>query len=197
MKISKALLAKYAQGKCNPQEQQLVEDWLNQHETLEDKDEVGEFKKFHDETWRKIAHGSGFGKRKAITSARSLIRYAAAACIIFGAFIGGRVSANPGSAVTVDANGYKENLYLTGGPNLRTNLKGDHFRVNFKGTLSLYNASNKEQIITTGDSTFILGPKKVYYLSGSTVDPMLIEGFGNNYDDPMVSELSILRIDNE
>ncbi|MEM8506994.1 MAG: hypothetical protein AAF717_04155 [Bacteroidota bacterium] len=199
MKISKALLAKYAENNCTPEEKRLVENWLDTYETLDNVSNGGEFKAFHDDTWDEIARRSGFGDRKVITLAKTLFKYVAAACIVYGAFLGGRVTASPAMEKSNASRTFKEHLYVVGGNGVDGNLPGKRFKLKFDGTLRLFNASQKEQIVVTGDSTFVLVPGKTYYLIGSTDSPKLInnliESTGHYSKTPKVSEFSILRID--
>lgn len=197
MKISKELLAKYAKNECSPKEKRFVENWLDESDTLNMINEEGEFKKYQADTWDKIAQISGFGKRKVIPLSRRFFQYAAAACIIFGAFIGGRATASSGSERFNLNKGYENHLYLTGGNNLRANLPGKRFQLKFEGTLQLFNASNREQTILTGDNTFTLKSGTSYYLIGTTNEPQLIEEIVGYPSMPNVSNLSILRIDDK
>ncbi|MEM8928823.1 MAG: hypothetical protein AAGC45_11510 [Bacteroidota bacterium] len=197
MKISKELLAKYAKDECNLEEKRFVENWLDESESLDNVNEKGAFKQYHDDTWDKIAQISGFGKQKVIPFSRRFFQYAAAACIILGAFMGGRVTASSGSKKVDFNKEYENHLYLTGGNNLRANLPGSHFKLKFEGTLQLFNASNREQVIVTGDSTFVLKSGISHYLMGSTDKPQLIEEIVGYPSIPNVSYLSILRIDDK
>ena len=197
MKISKSLLAKYAQGTCNPEEKHFVENWLDAQESLGNVNDEGEFKKFHDETWGEIARILGFGKPRILPSPGLFLKYAAAACIIFGAFIGGRVTASSGSKGSHLNTLYEEHLYLTGGNNLMANLPGERFKLKFEGTLQLFNASDRDQFIVSGGTTLVLKSGVVYYLMGSTDKPQLIEEIVGYPNVPDASNLSIRRIDDK
>ena len=168
MKISKALLARYAQKKCTEKERLFVENWLNSYETLDNVKEDGQFDKHKEEAWDYIAKTNGFGNSKVTSLSKTIFKYAAVACIIFGAFVSGRVSASSNPDRTIKSIEYEEHLYLTGGSDLQANLYGNRFKVKFRGTLQLYNASQKEQTIISGDSTFVLIPQRIYFLTGST-----------------------------
>ena len=197
MKISKTLLAKYAQNKCTPEEKLFVENWLSAYETFENIDDEGEFKPFQEQTWEQIAEQAQFGNRKVISFSRTIIKYAAAACILFGAFIGGRVSANSSTGKTENVKNYEEHLYVSGGDKLNTHLAGDQFKIKYQGTLQLFNGSLKSQTIFVGDSTFIIKPGVFYHLMGSHQNPKLLSGLEIGVKDANVSDLSILRIDDK
>mgnify|MGYP001791973795 CR=1 FL=1 len=170
MKISKELLQKYASGTCTEEEHEFIEKWLNSGGSFS---ETGYERLFEprkeivrQQLHRRLWHNYNTMGRNT----KRVIRLSAAACMLFGAFLGGRVSANSKAPVALESPRFEEHLYIKGVKDVQgdLNLPGDYFRVRFDGTLRLYNASKKVQVVQSGDSLFTLEPNRAYYLSGNT-----------------------------
>jgi len=207
IKITKALLSEYYNHSCSDEEKKAVEAWL-QADSLDDSLSIPTKEKMeiNEEIWESIRIKSNFKTGRALKLFRKSLRVAAAACILIGAFLSGRVSANVRSIVSEKYSTYKERLYITGVKDVQgdLNLPGDNFRITFDGTLRLYNASRKVQTIQSGDSLFTLMPDRVYHLSGATnraelmgglqSEPRDIEESGQNEN---TGNFSIIRLDRQ
>lgn len=203
MKISKELLQKYVSGNCTEDERKEIDIWLNSggkfpkthyEELFEPRKEIIR-QKLHKRLWHNY---NTLGR-----NTKRIIRFSAAACMLFGAFLGGRVSANTNAPAIVESHkNEKQHLYITGGKGSNGNLPGDNFQVKFDGTLRLYNGSLKPQTVQSGSSSFILEPKQAYFLTGSTENAQLINdlsiGIGDmntSGDNETLGDFSISILD--
>ncbi|MEM6895656.1 MAG: hypothetical protein AAF554_18300 [Bacteroidota bacterium] len=201
MKISNELLKRYSVGNCNPQEKRAVEAWINylQDDGLLSEKEFGNsIDSIRTKLFKTLFHQKG--ETPIIRFYKNSMRFAAAACIIFAAFFGGRVSAKNTSSKTIEDRRFNEHLYFVGNGDLKGNLPGNNFQIEFGGVLQLYNASKKMQSVVVGDSTFRLHPGLYYYLEGSTQNPKLVDSkvYGNKVflGTPSAKYVSIVRTDN-
>ena len=207
IEITKALLSEYYNHSCSDEEKKAVEAWL-QADSLDDSLSIpaNEKMEIKEELRESIRKKGNYKTGRAPKLFRKSLRVAAAACILIGAFLSGRVSANVRSIVSEKYSTYKERLYITGVKDVQgdLNLPGDNFRITFDGTLRLYNASRKVQTIQSGDSLFTLMPDRVYHLSGATnraelmgglqSEPRDIEESGQNEN---TGNFSIIRLDRQ
>lgn len=194
MKITKELLERYAQGKCTEAELSAIEDWLpneaDETDRLSDHALASEKKK----VWARILlHQKS--DTPIIRFYKNTMRFTAAACIVFGAFVGGRLSANSKSNYNTRKIDIEEHLYVYGKNGYEGHLRGTEFKIEFDGTLGLYNASLGDQVISTGDTIFILQPGKRYNLYGQTDAPLFLpQGKNLTFDErPTAEHFSVLR----
>lgn len=200
MKITSSLLKKYTSGQCTPQEVKLVEDWLSTSEddAVLSPQEIGDSPKvIRDNLYTSLFNAGDNSASLPLYS--KLSRYAAAACVIFAAFFGGRFSANTANATMAVDPHPKDHLYISGGNGSQGNLSGKVFKVSFDGSLRLYNGSMNPKSIQVGDTAFVLEARHYYYLQGSVNKPSLIKETYSTYDfgDTFKPEgyFSILRLD--
>ncbi|MEN1785848.1 MAG: hypothetical protein AAGF77_12005 [Bacteroidota bacterium] len=203
IKINKLLLSKYYNNSCTHEERKAVEAWLKADNLdellyLSKKEKI----KIKEEIWESIRFKNSLKTERVLLSMRKGFRVAAAACILFVAFLGGRVSAHTNITAPVESAEFQEHLYLFGGMGTHGNLPGEHFRLRFDGTLRLYNASQKLQTIQSGDSLFVLEPNQTYYITGGTKSAELIKDLqvGRTSMTPSnikesAGSFSILRLD--
>ncbi|MEM6895708.1 MAG: hypothetical protein AAF717_20530 [Bacteroidota bacterium] len=199
MEISRELLKKYALGTCTDLERKAVENWLSLDEGYNNDEYVELFESRKDIIQKRIYKRLWPLETRFWDYTKKGLRYSAAACILLVTFLGGRVSANSASTESVKITAQKERLYVYGGKKLRADFSGERFKIKFKGTVQLYNASQQAQAVVTGDSTFILVPYRFYYLNGSSSQPTLLterpETMGNDSGSLTVDEFSILKIE--
>ncbi|WP_192348767.1 hypothetical protein [Algoriphagus sp. Y33] len=201
MKITSALLRKHVAGLCTRQEAQEVEIWIS---SLEDDavlspEEMGN----SPQIIRERLYGSLFGSGEntpIMPLYKKLARYAAAAFIIFATFFGGRFSASTANANMIVDKSPKDHLYISGGNGTKGNLPGEVFKLQFDGTLRLYNSAMAQKSVQVGDTPFILEPRQTYYLLGTMEKPNLISSHTLYNDDnvfpTLAGDFSILRLDN-
>ena len=92
MRITVELLEKYLRGLCSPEEKAAVEQWLTSSE-----DEVSELSaeaisEMKQNVRRSLPPFLDNNKPLVVPLYMQVIRYAAAACIIIGVFVAGRLS---------------------------------------------------------------------------------------------------------
>lgn len=200
MEISRKLLKKYALGICTEAEHKAVEDWLASDEGFDSTEYNELFESRKEAVRQKLHRRLWFGTTVLGRNSKKLIRFSVAACMLFGAFLGGHASANIYTNKSMRPLRYHEHLYIFGGNGTHGNLPGDCFRVKFDGSLRLYNASRKQKIIISGDSTFLLAPARTYNLTGSTDKPKLVIHnyiMSDDYDENVTrGDFSIVKLDN-
>lgn len=201
MKISNELLKRYSVGNCNPQEKLAVEAWINSLQDdglLSEKEFGNSIDSIRKKLFKTLFHQKG--ETPIIRFYKNTMRFAAAACIIFAAFFGGRVSANRDTPVHRNGIKFNENLYIYNGKKSYGNIPGEFFKIQLDGRIRLYNASKKTQRLIVGDSTFTLHPNRNYYLTGSTESAELTaeseEFIGKYSEDTIPAVFSILRLNN-
>lgn len=180
MKITKELLQRHSLGICSEAERKAVEEWFNSKEDTDtglamvEDEEINE-----DRVWSKLGQLSpelqSFDTPgNIIPLYRSLARYAAAACIIFLAFFGGRFSAGTAKASPAPEDPTADHLFIFGYKDTVGNLPGNNFNIEFDGSLRLYNNAMTPKRINVGDTSFTLTSKRDHYLIGDTQNPELI-----------------------
>ncbi|MEM6737603.1 MAG: hypothetical protein AAGC64_06705 [Bacteroidota bacterium] len=178
MKVTTELLERHGMGLCTEEEKKAIKLWF---ETLDDPSmnlpvtpEVNE-----DRIWSKMSQSApelqGYVGTPNLPLLRRVVRYAAAACIIFAAFFGGRFSANTANANPAPQDPMVDHLFIYGGDNAKGNLPGDAFKIGFNGTIKLYNNGFSKKTIKVGDSSFVLESHKYYYLIGNTENSELMD----------------------
>ncbi|MEQ6118101.1 hypothetical protein [Reichenbachiella sp. MALMAid0571] len=201
MKVTSSLLRKYVAGLCTPQEAQEVESWMSSFEddAVLSPEEIGNSPQIIRERLYGVLFGSG-EKTPVIPLYKKLVKYVAAACIIFATFFGGRFSANTANANTIVDKSPKGHLYISGGKGTKGNLPGKVFKLQFDGTLRLYNSAMGQKSVQVGNTSFILESRQTYYLLGSIEKPNLINSdyLHINYDEfgSPKGDFSISRLDN-
>lgn len=201
MNISPEILKRYLNNRCSNAEVKQIQEWLDSTE-----DELSDLtppqtKRLETNVWQKLSeeiHGSN--SPHTIPMYKKLARYAAATCIIFMVFFGGRFSAITANANMMVDKSQRDLLYITGGDGAKGSLPGDSFKVRFTGTIRLYNSSLQQKSIQVGDTSFILEPSREYYLIGSVAPPRLYNGDIQNElldEASLEGDFSILRLDNK
>ena len=179
MKITPELLEKYQLGKCTTEEKTIVEAWLEDTSYIPRDVLKTTISSMSTSVWTKITKtintdNSGSGHNATIIPLhKRLTKYAAAACILLVTFFGGRFSADTASATTTVEKAKRDHLYIYGGDGTNGKLPGNNFKINFDGTVKLYNESLYKKNIQVGDTSFVLGPQQIYYLKGSVEKPTL------------------------
>ena len=199
MKITNELLKKYAEGRCTEEEKALIEKWMTSNTNTDEEVFVEEFEPFKESTWKSILVKVTEKHPDTISIFRTFIKVSAAASILFAAFLGGRVSANVNAPISDSSPKLNEHLYIYSGKKSYGNLPGTIFKVQFDGTIRLYNASRKTQKLMVGDSVFTLQPERTYFLTGSTESSELTserEQFIGKYsNNDLPAGFAIARID--
>lgn len=201
-KIDKKLLQKYFNGNCSEAEKAIVEVWLASDEydeplTLDEPTK----KVLKSSMWENISADMGFSKTTRVIPLYSkLIRYAAAACVIFAIFFAGRLSVNKTHANPVVDKAPKDQLYIYGGSGAKGSLPGQAFKLKFDGRIKLFNGSLGLKKIQVGDEQFVLKSYQSYYLSGTVEKPTLFDSKRFPYDHfeeiALKGDFSIIRLDN-
>ncbi|MEM0942258.1 MAG: hypothetical protein AAGI25_21075 [Bacteroidota bacterium] len=192
MKVTTELLERHGMGLCTEEEKKAIKLWF---ETLDDPSmnlpvtpEVNE-----DRIWSKMSQSvpelQGYGGAPTLPLHLRVVRYAAAACIIFAAFFGGRFSASTANANETIDKSSKDMLYVFGGNGAEGYLSGDQFKVGFDGVLRLYNNSFSQKTIHLGNTSFVLDSYQTYFLSGSAEKPRLISRKFKSADQSWKMEL--------
>ncbi|MEM6814963.1 MAG: hypothetical protein AAF600_11375 [Bacteroidota bacterium] len=207
MKITKELLRRYGLGICTEEEKKAVEKWLDTPEYPSMRISTAEKPKANsDEIWSQLSKGRpqleepmSLMKARNIVLFKNVTRYAAAACILFTTFFGGRFSANTANASETMDNSPKDHLYIFGGNGALGNLPGESFEVKFDGRLRLFNSSLAQKRIQVNDTLFVLESYQTYYLSGSPENPELLNRkymSNNTYQEiELVGDFLIRRTD--
>ncbi|MEN1783793.1 MAG: hypothetical protein AAGF77_01530 [Bacteroidota bacterium] len=187
MKITEEMLRRYVQGKCTEKERIAIESWIPDISDITKRLSQSTLDNQSDLMWRFISHTINQSQNKentqthwkrspkVISMYKKAVRLISAACIIFAAFLGGRASANSGVTYIIKDKTQPERLYVFGGNGGKGSLPGDIFRIDFNGTLRLFNSTTKQQTILVGDSIFVLQSKRSYFLKGSTDHSTLSE----------------------
>ena len=192
MKITKELLNKHSKGLCSEEERIAVEEWFEMDEVPATGLRMFRGKEVNKERiWSRVLQdlplmGNQSGSTRTIPLYKKLTRYAAAVCIIFAAFFGGRLSTGTANANPVMDKTPKDHLYITGGNGAKGNLPGESFNVKFDGNVRLFNGASGQKSIQVGDTCFILESHQTYYLSGSLEKPQLLSYWnvtGENYQN--------------
>ncbi|MEM6845129.1 MAG: hypothetical protein AAF632_23150 [Bacteroidota bacterium] len=214
MKITKELLERHGMGLCTEEEKKAIEEWF---ETLDDPstnltvtgtpevDEVGIWSKMS-QSYPELEDQMSVRKAKNIVLLNYVTRFAAAACVIIGAFFIGYFTALP----SAQANPTKSSNRLTDLPGLLHIYGGDggygvvtenRYRIEFEGRLALYNESQYPKQIVCGEQEFTLEPQRKYYLSGSHQQASLVisedwrmDTYGGGRPE-LVGDFSFLRLD--
>ncbi len=180
MKITKELLERHGMGLCTEEEKKAIEKWF---ETLDDPSTnltvTGTPEVNEENIWSKMAQSvpelenqMSTSKAKNILLLNYVTRFAAAACLLIGAFFIGYFTALPNA----QANPTKSSNRLTDLPGLLHIYGGDggygvvtedRYRIEFEGRLALYNEAQHPKQIVCGEQEFTLEPRRTYYLSGS------------------------------
>ncbi|MGD1895062.1 MAG: hypothetical protein ACFB15_31270 [Cyclobacteriaceae bacterium] len=177
MRITKELLKRYGRGVCTEEERKAIEKWLDQPEYPELRVSTKERPKADsDEIWSILSEGRPqLKKQMSHQKARNLVlfnhvtRYAAAACIIIGAFFIGYFTALPSAQADTVKKGiqFTNVLHVYGGDGTYGVVTENRYRVEFEGRLKLYNEAPHPRQIVCGEQEFTLEPRRTYYLSGS------------------------------
>ena len=192
-KIDGELLQKYYAGRCTPKEEKMVQAWLESGESDEKLDLPDEIKSAHKEQmWQNIT--AGIGRPAAATNVTTLykkvIRYAAAACVAIGLFVGGYYygieNADTRNKTMAIADKHANQLHISATSDKVAKIDGDQFQIRYDGHLQLYTAANSEMTIYIGEKSYVLQPMQSYYLTGSSENPNIIDGRKLSPDESMV-----------
>ncbi|MEM9328853.1 MAG: hypothetical protein AAGA85_24525 [Bacteroidota bacterium] len=216
MIITKELLRRYHQGLCNDEERRAVERWLNSDGDLPTTTDLvpkDQFEEKKDLIWSKMVQtapelsapdGGGIDESDVNTPVvplyRSMLKYAAAACILFAVFFGGRFSVRLAQAHPMVDHSTADHLYIFGWKDVQGHLPGDEFQLKFEGTLKLYNSALSSKTIYVGDTSMVLEGNKHYYLTGNTKNPQLtddssIPKLGKGLIGTLAGDFAIHRLD--
>ncbi|MEM0940808.1 MAG: hypothetical protein AAGI25_13595 [Bacteroidota bacterium] len=196
MKITKELLKRHSMGLCSAEENKAVEEWFAVQDDEKIDLKILDDEKFNPEEkiiWSQLSEAvpelTGY-RGKTITLYRTIARYAAAACIIFLAFFGGRYSTGTAKASPAPDDLTADHLFIFGYKGAIGNLPGNNFKIEFDGSLRLYNNSMAIKKINIGDTSFMLLSKKDHYLTGDTQNPELIVQDRNqfSFEKPVLIE---------
>ncbi|MGD1894469.1 MAG: hypothetical protein ACFB15_28225 [Cyclobacteriaceae bacterium] len=187
MRITKKLLKKHGRGLCTEEERKAVEEWFEMDETLETGLAVFSSEEVNKERiWSKVTQELPSLKsqkppiskgKRVVPLYKRVIRYAAVACMLIGSFFIGYFSALPSaSADTIKkAKQLTDVLHIYGGDSAYGKMDGSRYRVEFNGSLRLYNGAGQPKHIVCGEREFTLKPFQTYYLTGSDQEPILTE----------------------
>ena len=171
-------------GLCSESEKKAVEEWFN----VQDDSLIGlkilsdeEFEPEGKVVWSQLSQAvPELAEEESHTSSnviplyKKFMRYAAAACILFATFLGGRFSAGTVNAHPVANKGPKDLLYVYGENGSYAEIEGEKYEVFFNGRLKLSNGSAKAKVITSGSKEYQLEPFQTILLTGSHHDPGII-----------------------
>lgn len=206
MKITKELLRRHSVGLCSEEEKQAVEEWFKTKDdsfidlSIVDDDEFeGGEKKIWSRLSQTIPELLSKEGRSAIPLYHRVVRYGAAACIVFTAFFGGRFSVGSAQATPVEDQFPKNHLFIFGIEDTRGHLPGDKFEIEFDGKIKLFNGAISPKSISVGDTSFILQSYQTYYLDGTLEKPKLTNKQDFQEDlytnEKLTGDFSILRLD--
>ncbi|MEM0940249.1 MAG: hypothetical protein AAGI25_10750 [Bacteroidota bacterium] len=207
MKITKELLRRYGLGICTEEEKKAVEKWLDTPEYPSMRISTAEKPKADsDEIWSQLSKGRpqleepmSLMKARNIVLFKNVTKYAAAACILFATFFGGRFSANTANASEPVDNYPEDHLYIFGRDDTEGHLKGNEFEIAFNGKIKLFNGAIGIKTINVGDTSFNLEPYQIYYLEGTLKEPKLSNNNHSRDDlhnnEQLTGDFSILRTD--
>ncbi|MEO0554740.1 MAG: hypothetical protein AAF149_16155 [Bacteroidota bacterium] len=208
MKITKELLKRHGMGLCTTEERKAVEEWFDRLEgPMMSTRSFQEIEENKEATWNKLTRlapelesSAGPDNSHTIPLNHRIVRYAAAVSIILVTFFGGRFSAGKAEASPAPEDPSADHLFITGGDGGKGNLPGDTFRIQFDGTIKLFNNAITPKIILVGDTTFVLDSQKEYYLSGNDENARLdydnyMSGLEYTYHRETSGGFSMLRID--
>ncbi|MEM0940424.1 MAG: hypothetical protein AAGI25_11660 [Bacteroidota bacterium] len=187
MEINKELLRRYADGECTNAEKKRVEDWLSERDVISGEFDELEIQREFNVRWTAIESlMERDGGAKVIPLYKKLTRYAAVVCITVAIFVAGRYSTTPeiNELVSQESTIEEQVLVIYGGDGGYGKIPGDSFKLSFDGQLKLYNASNNIKTISVGQMTYILQPKKTYYLYGNVESSSMIAGY-NDIERPI------------
>ncbi|MEM9673500.1 MAG: hypothetical protein ACFB15_07710 [Cyclobacteriaceae bacterium] len=200
--VDNELLKKYHRGLCTDEEKQAVEQWLASGEfegSLDLPDSEKTARK--QQIWQTIARNAGWTEPQVVPMYQRFYRYAAAACVIIGAFFIGYFAALPSAqADTVEkARQLTDLLHIYGGDGAYGTVAGSRFRVKFEGSLRLYNEAQQTKQIVCGEQKFTLEPYETYCLIGSDEKAALL-GENQIYDidheeDELTRDFLVQRLD--
>ena len=131
MRITEELLRKHLLGLCTEEEKKAIKEWFERRENQSTGLKIvevsdSERKEIWSTIHETIPELQPFNSStKTIPLVKKLTRYAAAACIIFAAFFGGRFSANTANASEVVNKSPEDHLYIFGGSGTEGNLPGE------------------------------------------------------------------------
>ncbi|MEM0940543.1 MAG: hypothetical protein AAF600_10020 [Bacteroidota bacterium] len=200
MKTTKTLLEKHGMGLCTEEEKKAIERWF---ETLDDPSlslTIDDEDDYDDESiWSKMSQDlpeleNQMSERtaKKIVFFQNSFKYAAAACFALVVFFGGRFSVGTATASPALKDPTANHLFIYGGNGAKGNLPGDDFKVQFNGTIKLYNNGLSNKTIIVGDSSFVLESHRYYYLLGDLENPKLRSNHGS--EQPLEGDFILSRI---
>lgn len=208
MKITREVLKRYGLGLCSEEERKAIEEWI---ETLDDPSmrlstRVRPMVNT-DRLWSKIAQERpevkeqmSARKVRNIILLQNAMRYAASACFLLAAFLGGRFSVGSTMASPTVDKAPKEHLYIFGGNEARTQILGDSFQIKFDGAIRLYNSGLATKTIQVGDTSLILPSQKNIFLSRSSENPKIrihnsTPKYGRDQAATLSGDFSVHRLD--
>ncbi|MEM9389689.1 MAG: hypothetical protein AAGA02_04400 [Bacteroidota bacterium] len=198
MEVTRELIKKYLRRECSEEERQHIEKWLESEEGEKAFPDESKLPQLASEMWKNISEDmESHDQTPVIPLHHRVVRYAAAACVIFAAFFGGRFSTGTVNATPTPADPWADHLFIVGDNGVKGNLPGDVFKVGFEGTIKLYNSSMAQKTIQVGDTSFALDPHQVYYLNGNTANPRLRDQSMNKLHgqpESLEGDFSIRRI---
>ena len=174
MKITKELLEKYVRGNCTEAERLAIENWSPNEWDQTDRLEPQELANEKDRVWNNVVTHQNTA-RPIIGIYKNIIRFTAAACIVFGAFLTGRLTASDSSNAEIKGKRLTDLLHVYGVNQSYAKIEGEKYNVLFDGSMKLYNASDKPKSIVVGETEYVIEPFKSYFLSGSHEDPNLTD----------------------
>lgn len=205
MKITEELLRRHLLGESTEEERRAIKKWFEQSENVhtglqmlvvseQDKQDVWSMIQEQNPELETIKVPT-----KVIPLFQKAARYAAVACIVFAAFLGGRFSVSTAHATEVKAEAPKDLLHLVGSHGITGQFLGDAFNIKLDGTIKLSNDGYSTKTVFVGDTSFQLAPGNQYFFSGSTESPIMSNvnsfQFECNPEPELEGSFSLLRVD--
>ncbi|MEM6736535.1 MAG: hypothetical protein AAF620_10755 [Bacteroidota bacterium] len=200
MKVTEKLIQKYWENKCTPDEKKAIEMWLASREREATDLDLATMNKVEDRVWNKLNEnidGDQKEETKIVPLYKKITRYAAAACIAIAIFAAGRYSTSLeyNELTSQESTNEEQGLMIYGGNGTSGKLSGNAFMLSFDGQLRLYNGSNNLKTIVVGDVTYVLEPKKSYFIHGNVEkSSMIASNFLANENIPLEGYFGLLVI---
>jgi len=152
----------------NESEKMMVEAWLESDEYNESLDLPDHIKATQKEqAWQNITGSAHQENPKTIPLYKTLIRYAAAACLAGGLFAGGYFTASNNSLqedTVISQTSGQGKLQVTFEGGKTTQIPGNQFELLFDGNIQLSNLSDEPKTIICGNQTLLLRAGESYLL---------------------------------
>ena len=192
MKVTAELIKKYHLGLCTPEEALAVEGWLNSALKEDSILTDAELEMMGTNVWESVLGNIKPNQTKTIPLYQRVVRYSAAACLVFASFSGGYllrpyVSTTEAAVASADTKGQLV-IYHNNGKSTR--IPAGRYDLRFHGSLKLYNGSDTPMFVSCGVKTLLLEPWQTYYLSGSDENHSLDSGRHIANHDDLAQNLS-------